>query len=392
MSLRQRCAVAVVACCLAGGTLAEAQQPPRDLHLVGDHWTAWDPPTSFPEGTQVHVIERGDTLWALAGRFYGDPYLWPQLWERNQYIRDAHWIYPGDPLVVSVEVVPVDELVEVDLGDDVVEPPVEEEPGLNLAREAVPPQALGSQDDIYCSGYVGDRGEEFGYQIIGSEYQAQSPTLAGTAIAGAGTRGIYGDVDAVRYNLTLGDLVYVDGGLAAGLTPGLVYTVVEPREIVAHPLTGEEVGQLYEYRGRVRLLTVLDDLAIAEISDVCGPILVPSALKPFVPEPVPLGRRTGMRAPNVPAPASTLEGAPVILRGKHGVVNLGDDHVVFIDSGEDVGLAPGDLLTIYRMNKDGFPPVVVGEVAVLTVQERTAVGKILEARFSAYAGDRLGPK
>ena len=79
-------------------------QPPSNLHMVDDHWTAWDPPTSFPEGTEVYSIERGDTLWDLSNQFYSDPYLWPQLWERNRYILDAHWIYPGDPLVVGVEV------------------------------------------------------------------------------------------------------------------------------------------------------------------------------------------------------------------------------------------------------------------------------------------------
>ena len=76
--------------------MAVAAQPPTDLHLVGDHWTAWDPPATYPEGAELYVIEKGDTLWDLSNRFYGDPYLWPQLWERNQYVLDAHWIYPGD--------------------------------------------------------------------------------------------------------------------------------------------------------------------------------------------------------------------------------------------------------------------------------------------------------
>ena len=78
-----------------------AETPPQDLHLVGDHWTAWDPPASFPEGAEVYTIVVADTLWDLAARFLGDPYLWPQIWERNQYILDAHWIYPGDLLLIS---------------------------------------------------------------------------------------------------------------------------------------------------------------------------------------------------------------------------------------------------------------------------------------------------
>ena len=43
---------------------------------------------------------RGDTLWDLSARFLSNPYLWPQIWDQNKYITDAHWIYPGDPIIL----------------------------------------------------------------------------------------------------------------------------------------------------------------------------------------------------------------------------------------------------------------------------------------------------
>ena len=46
-----------------------AAQPPRDLHQVGDHWTAWEPPSSFEAGADVYTIVRGDTLWDLARNY-----------------------------------------------------------------------------------------------------------------------------------------------------------------------------------------------------------------------------------------------------------------------------------------------------------------------------------
>src|SRR5690242_12839651 len=73
------------------------------------HRTAWNPPTP-PGGQPVHLIPRGDTLWDLAAKYYGNPYLWPQIWEKNQYVLDAHWIYPGDPLVLGLNVAPADTL------------------------------------------------------------------------------------------------------------------------------------------------------------------------------------------------------------------------------------------------------------------------------------------
>ena len=87
----------------AGVVLEAADTPPSDLKLVNGHWTAWDPPQP-PEGAKVHVVVPGDTFWDLAATNLGNPYLWPQLWEKNQYVRDAHWIYPGDPLILDLQV------------------------------------------------------------------------------------------------------------------------------------------------------------------------------------------------------------------------------------------------------------------------------------------------
>ena len=395
MTCRRRIAVAGFALCLVCGVVGAADQPPRDLHLVGDHWTAWDPPTEFPPNAQVYTIAPGDTLWALAGRFYENPYLWPQLWERNQYIKDAHWIYPGDPLLVSLEVAPVEELAEEDLGGAAETETADTgtgEEGIRLDTTVAPPEPLGSEDDIYCSGYIGEVDEQFGYRVVGSEYSSLSPTVTGVRGMFSPGRGVFGEVDTVKFSLTLGDIVYVDGGLAAGLAPGLIYTVVQPREIVEHPRMGGVVGQLYQYTGRLRLLTVNEDVAIAEVVQACDAIHVGDGLKPFVPEPVPLGRRTGLRPANVPAPASDLADDAIILRGKDSVTGLGADSIVFISLGADQGVAPGDVYTIYRRNMQGLPPVVLGELAVLSVHQRSSVARILESRYPMYVGDYLEPK
>ncbi|MDX1631015.1 MAG: LysM peptidoglycan-binding domain-containing protein [Thermoanaerobaculia bacterium] len=377
-------AVWMLAACLIAGAGWAADTPPQDLHKVGDHWTAWTPPTEFPEGAEIHVIEPGDTLWDLSATFYGDPYLWPQLWERNQYILDAHWIYPGDPLVVSVEVTPVEELGEVDLEED------REEPGerLRLDRGVSPPRPLGTESDIYCSGYIGDPKEEFGYRITGSEYQVLSPKLG----SGFGDEAGYGEVATVKYDLTQGDIVYVDGGRAAGLTPGSVFFIMMRGELVRNPSTREVVGRFYGYRGRLRVLSVQEETAIGEIVQACGVIHVDDVLKPFVPQPVPLGRRSPLRPANAPVAPEILEGAPMIVKSKDDQISLGEENVVFIDRGLEAGIAPGDIYTIYRPNRPGFPPVVLGELAVLSVHDRSAVGKILKSRYTVHVGDLLNPK
>lgn len=383
---------AVVLGSSGSNVLVAADRPPQDLHLVGDHWTAWDPPQP-PAGAQVHIIERGDTLWDLAAKAYGNPYLWPQIWEKNQYILDAHWIYPGDPLVMGLEVAPVDTLTEGGDGtgdEEGVGTPEVTGDVLTPEQAAGAPVPLGAESDIYCTGYIGDLDEKFEHTIIGSEYESLGPDLD---LGGSyGFRGQYGRVGTVKYNLSTGDIVYLDGGRAAGMTPGSVFTVVEPQRQVVHPLTKQVAGRFYHYVGRIRVLSVQEDTAIGEIVHTCDPILVGQQLQAFEPEPVPLGRPTALRPLNYPSTEDELRGSPIILFSQDNLVSLAEDHVVYIDRGSDQEVTPGDMYTIYRLNHDGLPPIVIGELAVLSVHKSSSVAKIIESRYAVFVGDRLEPK
>jgi hypothetical protein len=384
---------------LVGSSLVSAaDRPPQDLHLVGDHWTAWNPPEP-PPGEQVHIIVRGDTLWDLAAKYFNDPYLWPQIWEKNQYILDAHWIYPGDPLVLGIQVAPADDLTQGGAAGGPGEGPGETptiappEGAITAAEAAGAPVPLGAETDIYCQGYIGELDEQFSYTIIGSEYDAQvlanrvHSAAVGQPSYGAG----YGPVGTVKIDLVAGDIIYVDGGRSAGLSAGTQFTVIAPEKPIVHPVRGEVVGRYHRYLGRIRILSVQETTAIAEITQSCDAIIVGSALTPFEPEPVPLGRSTAMRPVNYPAAAEKLQGAPAIVYAKDDILSLGADHVVHIDVG-DQDATPGDLYTIYRENRPGMPPIVLGELAVLSVHPRFAVAKIIESRYPIHLGDRLDPK
>lgn len=399
-SCRLRTILLLGSAVMVASAISASDTPPTKLYFVQGHWTAWDPPT-HPEGTRVHVVVPGDTFWDLAQTYLGNPYLWPQLWEKNQYVRDAHWIYPGDPILLDVA---VDSTTlaggtgatggETDpsaagTGDETAAG--EDMSGVAPAGGRVnPPVALGTQDDIYCSGFIGDEDQSFGYSVIGSEYDVLSPQLLNPVYGEV--EGIYGAVDTVKYQLTAGDIVYVDGGRAAGLAPGATFTALATRSVVRHPLTRDIVGRRYDYMGRLRVLSVQDESAIAEIIQSCDGIVVGMKLKPFEPEPIPLARKTPIRPVNEPASAGELAAAPVIVSSSVDLITLGQDHVVYIDRGEADDVYPGDIFTIYRMNRETLPPVVLGELAVLSVQPHTAVAKIIASRYPVYVGDRLERK
>lgn len=403
MRVRRSSCVLVIALFSSSSMALAADRPPRDLHFVDGHWTAWNPPTP-PAGEQVHVIARGDTLWDLAAKYYGNPYLWPQIWEKNQYILDAHWIYPGDPLLLGLQVAPADNLAQGGPeGETPGEDPSEAPPdgALTATEAAGAPVPLGAESDIYCQGYIGEMEEPFSFSIIGSEFDALGLYgHANVAQAGKSVKneleppsppGPFGPRGTVKIGLTTGDIIYVDGGRARGLSAGTSFTAVAPSQPVIHPLRGEVVGRYYRYLGRVRILSVQETTAIAEIVHTCDPIEVGTLLQPFEPEPVPLGRSTAMRPVNFPAPAEKLENAPSIVYVRDNILALGQDHVVHVDLGEEEA-TPGDIYTIYRENRPGLPPIVIGELAVLSVHKRFSVAKILESRYPVHLGDLLDPK
>ena len=378
-------------------------QPP--IHDAGDHWTAWNPPPVADEST-VYRVRQGDSLWSIAAERLGDPHLWPQIWERNQYILDSHWIYPGDPIDLSGAAV-----VQADLGaQDVMGPGLDdssdlegiyEEPFEEPAEEfetgiaslidstgTDAPVPLGYEADIYCTGYVGDPDEEFPYTIAGSEFDYLTPIFTET-------QGMFGRAFVEKYGLGLGDILYVDGGRADGLSAGELLSVINPLEKMQHPRTGDDLGRLYAYMGRLRVLSVQEETAIAEIVQLCSPITVGSVLKVFEPEPVPLRRLTPMRPVNYPASLEELEDASSIISSLDNLITgadlltLGSGYLVLIDSGYNQDVAPGDIFTIYRRGREGYPPTIIGELGVLTVFDDTALARILRSRYAVYVGDPL---
>ena len=55
---------------------------------------------AFAAGT-AHVVVKGDTLWDITGKYLGNPFQWPLVWQKNPQIKNAHWIYPGDTVDID---------------------------------------------------------------------------------------------------------------------------------------------------------------------------------------------------------------------------------------------------------------------------------------------------
>lgn len=363
----------------------QSSRPPRDLHRVGDHWTAYNPPdpATYPAGARTHVIKSGDTLWALAQTYYGNAYLWPQLWESNTWITDAHWIYPGDVLLVEGEggagataegtagttggatMAEGENAFTASTADD----------GSTVARidPANNPIAIATEADIYCYGYIGDPNESMpnyieSHEDVDTKYLPRIvPDVAGDAASG--------------------DLVYIRGGASSGLVAGETYLAVLPAETVTHPATGAVLGRKYEYVGQVRILCTEDGRSRAVVTESCREIPIGARLKPMPQLPIPIAR-----VPELPAwcdpPTNRTTGTIVDSRGWD--LGLSEGVLVQVDLGSEHDIEPGDFMTVYRPSpRADQPRMVLGEIGILTTQARTATAIIVRARREMLVGDNV---
>lgn len=368
----------------------QTSQPPRELHRYGDHWTAYDPPdpATYPAGARTHEIKRGDTLWDLAQTYYNNSYLWPQLWEANTWITDAHWIYPGDILLVEGEGTSVAAAADAGEAGTALSPvtprSADESSSLfattntggftvaRLARENRP-LALGTEADIYCYGYIGDPNEAMPNFVASHEdvevkyVMYAQPEMAADA--------------------TLGDLIYVNGDASTGLVAGDTYLLIDPRELVKHPVSGSVVGRQYDYVGQLRILCTESGRSRAIITATCREIPIGARLKPLPQLPIPIAR-----VPDLPewcdAPSGKTTG--FIVESRDWDLGLVEGNLVQIDLGRDDQLEPGDFLTVSRPStRSDQPDVVLGQIGVLTTEARTATAIVLATRRELHIGDRV---
>lgn len=244
------------------------------------------------------------------------------------------------------------------------------------------PQPLGFESDVHCFGYLGETSERFVAQVVSAESVAE------------------------QIDYTTSDLLYVNGGHDRGLKIGDEFWLVTPEASVIHPQTGRDLGRFHQYRGRAVVETLEGRTASLRVTSSCTDIPMGSFLKPFEPIPIPLARKTPPAVAGDP-PSGKAKGRIVFTRD--GIVAVGADHTVIVDLGVAQGVEPGDFLTVYRYSKGSddarpvggywvnvapvaqgeVPRTYLGEIAILSVGDRWAVGRISDSYRLIEVGDEV---
>jgi hypothetical protein len=341
---------------------------------IAPHWTKNGSfPTAIPEGAVYYVVARGDTLWDIAGRYLKSPYLWPQIWDQNKYVTDAHWIYPGDPLVLPKLAVVAEQAGQAPAAG--APEGVAEEAPLGGARPAGEAGEAGAgaaaalgpvteELSLQCAMYVVQKKEDESLYVVGSE-------MGGDKVA-----------------LSERDIVYLNKGSNAGVKAGDLYTLHHVAYPVKHPISGKKLGTKIETTGWVKVILVQEDTACAVVEQACLDIHAGDYLKPFEKVNVPMVVQR--------APAECC--APPNGKIARHVVDLQDDAMIAgagqfltIDAGTEDGVAPGNVFAVYRILYPSVPSPrdAVGEATVVSVRERTATAKVTYSHREVMVGDEV---
>ena len=246
--------------------------------------------------TYIHVVVKGDTLWDICEGLYGNPWVWPKVWQLNPHITNPHWIYPGTELRVYYEIPKSFETVTT------VEEKAPETESASEVTPTPPPPPLPPQapaltfSEIDQVGFITPFRPKGDGVILGEERQRK---LIGAA-----------------------DKIYLQFQKSEEVEKGDRFFVFSTSEIIKHPITDKDVGYLNTILGVVEVTELSAEFAKASVISSYESISPGDKLMPYK-------KRSGEIT--LEAGAEPIEGNIILSEGETYII--GDRQIVFIDLG-----------------------------------------------------------
>ncbi|MBS1201571.1 MAG: peptidoglycan-binding protein [Chromatiaceae bacterium] len=279
---------------------------------------------------ETYVVQPGDTLWSIAGRFLEDPWRWREVWHSNKDLPNPDLIYPGDVLRVSM---------------------VGGEP-----RIGVDP---GGESEVGYRG--GMRVVKLSPRVRTSSLKEAVPTIPIAALAPFLTQPFVAESDNIRRAPYV--VGFPDEHIVAGIGDSVYvrriddkvnqrFQILRPGEVLRDPDTNEDLGHLAVFVANADLVRVGDPAKLqvvrAEREVAVGDRVIPAALEEplrnFYPRPGPAGLRGR------------------ILAVLNGVSQIGQFDVVVLNKGSKDRLERGQVFEVYGGGTEERDQVRSGEV------------------------------
>lgn len=313
---------------------------------------------------ETYVVQKGDTLWGISGKFLKQPWRWPEVWKLNKdEIRNPHLIYPGQTVYFD-----------------------RNGPSLSLSQNT---GAVLSGNGKLSPKVYSTPAEA---PITSVSLDAIRHFLVEPLVAESGDEGGLPTVVAIEKDRVLGgpgNMIFAKG--VSNLTEQ--WSIYRRGEPIRNPETREVLGYEAVFVGTAVTTSAAQGNVAAELKIVSakhdiqvGDRLVPSAKAD-----------TLAYVPHAPAPSTKG-----LVTSMYGGVGAGGRYsVMAVNLGKNDGIEPGHVLGINQnrgsatFRDDGkkevyeLPDGRIGLAFVFRVFNRISYALIMEASEPVYVGDKV---
>jgi LysM repeat protein len=347
----------------------EVKQPaPQQQRPAGQGEVQTAPPEA---PSQIHTVEKGDTLWDLSSKYLGSPWYWPKVWSYNPQIANPHWIYPGNQVRFY--------------------------PGNGEETPARAEQVAGDEDELQAGQAIEGDDEvqmvRLPVEIKTREIVLKDGFVTPNEVDAAGTLvASYAESEM----LSPPDIVYLEFKDRSAVQVGASYLVYRTVGKIHHPRTGKFLGYQTQVLGTVKVNRTSDPKVRATIEKAFDEIGRGARIGPA---------RERLFETVAPVPnAVALKDLTVVAQLETSLTMAGEQVRVLVDAGSAQGVQVGNVFTVIRQvdpilssvgvdpsaNQDTSLPVEeVGRCMAVDVRETVTTCLLLRSFREVVAGDRV---
>ncbi len=200
---------------------------------------------------------------------------------------------------------------------------------------------------------------------------------------------ITGDNQTTGDHMILGarDVLYLRLKNPGDVAIGDLFTIYRRPRKVFHPTTGLYMGYLINRLAVVQVTQLDKDLTTVQVARAYEAVSPGDPVMKFVP---PVEEEAVAGQPSTgDVEGRDVEGRIVEFQSNMGTMNLvAQRNVVYLDRGREDGIRPGDRMDVVRTGGN-LPKRTVGELKILSMEDKTATALITRSTARILKGDRF---
>jgi LysM repeat protein len=253
---------------------------------------------------RTYTVKKGDTLWSICEKYYGDPNLWPKLWEMNPFVTNPHLLKPGDVLTL------------MEKEDIYKQKAIAEKPSGETAKPV--------------------------FQVKGIDLSTLTnvATMGYLSLTEVEPWGVISGSTKSKLGAEKGDKIFINFMNRSDVKPGDEFRVALPIP-VRNPITDRPMGNVISIRGAVVVKERLQETYfLAEVTEVYMEFGVNAMVMPFEP----------MSKCVLPiATDPKLYGTIVALKDDRSIIGSGA--IAYLDAGFKDGIQRGQVFEVVRISR-----------------------------------------